>query len=162
MEHITTQEYPYLPAGRTILYVPMVNPFMAEAKKVCLENSTDHNHPTGAVVVKNGIIVGRGANQSAIRNKLLLNLHKEYFCIRKWLHIKSGTHYWLCPGCASSKMHAEPRAVKDAQKNAGDITGADLYLWGHWWCCKPCWDSMIGRGIHNVYLLNESVALFKK
>jgi deoxycytidylate deaminase len=59
-------------------------------------------------------------------------------------------------------MHAEPRAVRDARKNCSDINDADLYLWGHWWCCKPCWDAMIGAGIKNVYLLDESIALFKK
>jgi hypothetical protein len=58
-----TQEYPYLPAGRSILYVPITNPFMAEAKRVCMKYSTDHNHPTGAVVVKDGMVIGRGANQ---------------------------------------------------------------------------------------------------
>jgi deoxycytidylate deaminase len=157
-----TQEYPYLPAGRSILYVPITNPFMAEAKRVCMKYSTYHNHPTGAVVVKDGMVIGRGANQSAIHNTWLLNLHKKYLCVRKWLHVKSGTLYWLCPGCASAKMHAEPRAVRDARKNCSDINDADLYLWGHWWCCKPCWDAMIGAGIKNVYLLDESIALFKK
>ncbi len=55
-------------------------------------------------------------------------------------------------------MHAEARAVKNAGVKAH---GGDLYLWGHWWCCKPCWDAMISAGIKNVYLYTESQKLFK-
>ena len=154
--------YPYLPEGRQFKYVPISNLFMAETKRVTFEQSTDINHPTGAVIVKDGKIVGVGANKSALRNKWLLNFHKTKFCIRRFLKIKSGQKYWLCPGCASHRLHAEPQAVKDAQKNHGDITGADLYHWGHWWCCQPCWDSMIKAGIRDVYLVDNAEALFKK
>lgn len=154
--------YPYLPDGREIGYVSPNTTYMMAAQSVRDTESTDHNHPTGAVVVKDGVIIGKGANQSAIKNNVVLNWHKKFLCVRKWLGVKSGTKYWLCPGCASYKMHAEPRAVKDAQNNRGDITGADLYLYGHWWCCKPCWDNMINAGIKNVYLVESATKLFKK
>jgi deoxycytidylate deaminase len=135
---------------------------MQEAKVVRNTLSTDHNHATGAVIVRDGKILGRGANQSAIKNSILLGWHKKFLCVRKWLKIKSGEKYWLCPGCASYKMHAEPRAVKDAERTHSNISGADLYLYGHWWCCKPCWDSMIGAGIKDVYLVESATDLFKK
>jgi deoxycytidylate deaminase len=154
--------YPYLPEGKSIRYVPISDPYMAEAKRVCLEHSTDHNHPTGAVVVKDGHIIGWGANQSAIKNKTLLSWHKKFLCVRKWLKIRSGTKYWLCPGCASARMHAEARSVKDVMKKSADTHGADLYLWGHWWCCKPCWDSMLAGGIRDVYLVEGATEQFKK
>ncbi len=156
-----THPYPYLPEGRKFIYVPVSNPFMAETKRYTLEFSTDSKQPTGATVVKDGKIIGYGANQSRLRKQWLKNLHNK-FCIRKMFHIKSGTKYYLCPGCASSKMHSEPRAVKDAQNKIGDISGSDLYHWGHWWCCKPCWDSMIAGGIRNVYLVEGATEQFKR
>ena len=155
-------KYPYLPEGREIKYVEESDIFIQEAKKYRDNFSTDHNHPTGAVIVLNNKIIGYGANQSAIKNKTLLNFHKKYICIRKILRIKSGEKYWLCPGCASSIHHAETRAVNDALKKTDSIFNADLYLYGHWWCCKPCWDSMINAGIRDVYLINNADKLFKK
>jgi tRNA(Arg) A34 adenosine deaminase TadA len=136
---------------------------MAEAKRVMLGYSTDKVHPTGAVVVKDGKIIGSAANQSALRNKYLLDFHKKYFCVRRFFKIKSGEKYWLCPGCASHRMHAEPRSINDAREKYGTsaVKGADIYLWGHWWCCKPCWDSMIKSGIKNVYLVENATDLFK-
>ena len=154
--------YPYLPEGREFKYVSIQDPFMAETKRITLEYSTDHNHPTGAVIVKDGKILGYAANQSALKNKFLLNFHKTTFCVRRFFKIKSGQKYWLCPGCASHRMHSEPRAIKDAQKKGFDSKGADLYHWGHWWCCKPCWDSMINAGIKDVYLVDNAEELFKK
>jgi len=152
--------YPYIPEGKKILYVPESNEFMAEAKRVCRELSTDRSIPTGAVVVRNGKVIGRAANQSAIKNPSLLKLHKKGLCIRRMLKIKSGEKYWLCPGCASSRNHGETLSVLNALENNSKIEGADLYLFGHWWCCEPCWNSMIKGGIRNVYLLEGSEKLF--
>ena len=153
--------YPYLPLGRTIHYVPSSNPFMQEAEKV-QKTSGDLVQPVGAVVVRDGTILGSGANQGGFKSKRLIEIHKAGFCVRKLLSVKSGEKYWLCPGCASPKNHAEPRAITDAQSRHGTILGADIYLCGHWWCCKSCWDKMIEAGIRDVYLLEESDKLFKK
>jgi deoxycytidylate deaminase len=73
----------------------------------------------------------------------------------------TGEGYDLCEGC-NSKFHSEPSAIRDALSKNKDTEGADLYLWGHWWCCKDCWDSMISAGIKNVYLLDGSEKLFNK
>src|SRR3989344_8373090 len=154
--------YPYIPDGRVILYVDESNPFMKMAKEVSKEESTDLFQSTGSVLVKRGEVISKGANQSAIKNKKLLKFHQEKFCVRKWLRVKTGTHYWLCPGCASSSHHSEIRAIKDARKKGHDTSGADLYLWGHWWCCRPCWNAIIEGGINNVYLLLGSEELFNK
>ena len=156
MESIT---YPYLPEGRTILYVSENDPWMQMAAHVRNTQSTDHKHPTGAVVVKGGKIMGEGANQSRLKNPGLIKLHSKY-CIRKMLGVPSGKHYWLCPGCATHNQHAESRAVADAIQKENDTNDADLYLYGHWWACKPCWDSMIAAGIENVYLLENSEHIF--
>ncbi|MEK7574951.1 MAG: deaminase [Patescibacteria group bacterium] len=155
-----TIQYPYLPEGRTIKYVPAHDRFMRAAEDACRELSTDHNHPTSAVLVKNGMVIGRAANQSALKNEKLIKLHREGFCIRRLLKIPSGQKYWLCPGCASSRNHAETLVMKLTKKQGIDTRGADIYHWGHWWCCKPCWDSMIAGGVRDVYLLDESEKLF--
>lgn len=161
MTYASSRPYPYLPSGRAILYVPLGNEFMREAEKVRNELSSDKNYPTGAVIVKGGKIIGRGANRSALKNSKLIKFHREKFCVRRFLKIPSGQKYWLCPGCASSRNHAEPMAIKDARKNGQNLKGADLYLFGHWWCCKNCWDKMIAAGINNVYLVEGASELFK-
>lgn len=158
-----THSYPYLPEGRTIEYVPISDLFMNEAKKARDELSTELQHSTGAVVVLNGHIVGKAGNQAGFKNNKLQSLHREGYCMRRFFGIPSGKKYWLCPGCASHKNHAEAGAVRDAQRNNGaNISGADLYLYGHWWCCKPCWDSMIKAGINRVFLVEGADELFKR
>lgn len=155
-------KYPYIPEGRDILYVPADNPFMLEAINIRNAESTDGQHPTGAVVVKDGMIIGRVANQAGFKHPKLIDLHAKGWCVRRKLNVKSGTKYWLCPGCATHSNHAESGAVRDAISKAGikATQGADLYLYGHWWCCKPCWDTMIAAGIKNVYLLDGSWEIF--
>ncbi|MFA6132238.1 MAG: deaminase [Patescibacteria group bacterium] len=154
--------YPYLPAGREIILVPLENPFMQAAKKIQEELSNDLLNPTGAVVVKDGIIIGCAANHANLPFKSWQLFHKNTFCVRRFFKIKTGTKYWACPGCAKNKDHAEARAARDAAQKNGDITGADLYLYGHWWCCEPCWNEMIKHGIKNVYILENGVEIFAR
>ncbi|MFZ2886344.1 MAG: deaminase [Minisyncoccia bacterium] len=154
--------YPYLPEGRTIKYVDPDNEWMKAAKEFSRENSTDRQMPTGSVIVKDGVVIGRGANQVPLKNPFFAKIHKNYFCVRRILHIPTGQKYWMCPGCSASKHHSEGQAVRDARANGHDVKGADLYLWGHWWACKPCWDAAIGAGIRDLYVLNESHILFNR
>lgn len=154
-------EYPYLPVGRNIKYVSIDNVFMAEACRIRNSESTDIGHPTGAVVVKDNKIIAWGSNLSRVRNKFLLKLHERGLCVRKLLKIPSGQKYWLCPGCAIPENHAEYRAVKNAELSIKNIAGADLYLYGHWWCCRSCWDKMISAGIRDVYLVEGATNMFK-
>jgi len=142
-------KYPYLPQGRAYLYVPSDNPNMLAAKEAAHELSTDRSHPTGAVVVKDGKVIARAANTTALSHPTLINLHKKGLCVRKLFKIPTGQKYWLCPGCGDYDCHAETSAVRAAKT---DTTGADVYLWGHWWACAPCWNSMIQGGIRNLYL----------
>ena len=151
--------YPYIPAGRKFLFVPESNPFMAKAKEIRNTKSTDKNVSTGSVIVADGQIIGEAANQASLSNPKLQDLHKK-ICIRKILKIKTGRKYWLCPGCAKPMEHSEAGAIRDAKKRGNDTRGADLYMYGHWWSCKPCWDKMTAAGIRNVYLLQNSEDLF--
>lgn len=159
---MTKINYPYLPKGKTIKYVPANNKFMLAAEKACKELSSEHYHPTGAVVVKNGKVIGRGGNQSALKDQKLINFHKNYFCVRRLFKIKTGEKYWLCPGCASLTMHGERQTLRDAHKRNNDTRGADLYLWGHWWACESCWKAIDESGVINLYLLENSDVLFNR
>lgn len=148
-------KYPYLPHGRTIKYVEALNPYMVEARRIAKEYSLDKNMPNASIIVdpENGKVVGVGANGS--------NYHEIHGCERIRLHIPTGQGYELCEGC-SPQNHGEPKAILDAEKNGYNVSGMDLYLWGHWWCCEPCWRKMIEVGIRDVYLLEKSEILFNK
>lgn len=155
-------KYPYLPEGRTILYVSENNPYMLEAKKTCIEQATDWIHPSGAVVLQNEKIIGRGALQSRLNNRRLIKFHHEGWCIRKFFKIPSGEKYWLCPGCVEVYNHSEQMAIKNAFQNNEDTKGADMYFWGHWWCCESCWNQIIKAGIKNIFLMEKSEIFFNK
>jgi deoxycytidylate deaminase len=145
--------YPYIPSDGHIGYVPADNPHVQEAKSYSRDHSIDKTMPTGSIIVLNDEVVGRGANGSTY--------HDEHVCERVRLGIPTGQQYELCEGC-SPKNHSEPRAIADALSRIDSIKGADLYLWGHWWCCEPCWKSMKEAGIRTVYLLEDSEILFNK
>jgi deoxycytidylate deaminase len=160
--NFTTQvKYPYLPEGRVILYVPENNKYISMAKEIALTQSTDKKISTGVVIVdKDGNVLVSAANKSALKNQFLLDTHKDW-CIRKLFKVQSGKKYWLCPGCASHENHGEYRAALALEKKFPQKIDMDLYLWGHWWCCKPCWDKMIEAGIKNVYLVENADKIFK-
>lgn len=144
---------PYEPENGHFKYVDADNPFMRAAKEYAREYSLDKVMPTGSAVVKDEHIVGRGANGS--------RYHEDNDCERVKRNIPTGQGYELCEGC-HPKNHSEPKAIADAQKHTEDLQDAELYLWGHWWCCMPCWDAMLAAGIDTVYLLENSERLFNK
>ncbi len=151
-------QYPYLPKGKEIRYVPESNVFMQLAKAFARAQSLDAVMPGAAVVVKDGRVIGIGANGS--------DYHKTNTCQRIILGCKSGEGYEHCEGC-HPKNHSEATAVYAAQTTLSgffgvSLGGADLYLWGHWWFCKACWDVMIAAGITNGYVVENSEILFNK
>lgn len=150
---MTKVDYPYLPEGRDIKYVSADNVYIAEGKAFAKDHSLDYTQPTGSVIVLNGEIIGHGANGS--------DYHKTHECERVKRGIPTGQGYELCEGC-HPKNHSEPRAIADAKKNGLATEGADLYLWGHWWLCEPCWNAIIAAGIKDVYVMEKSHELFNK
>ena len=146
-------DYPYLPEGREHGYVGMDNEFMSAAKDYARQHSLDPVMPNGCVFVKNGEIVAKGANGS--------DYHNTHECERVKRGIPTGQGYELCEGC-HPKNHGEPKAIATATAAVVDLAGSDVYLWGHWWCCEPCWSSMISAGVNKVYLLERSEILFNK
>ena len=145
--------YPYLPEGRTILYVPENNEFMLAAKEVARTQALDKSMPVGSLLVKGGVIIGRGGNGS--------DFHKTHVCERVKQGIPTGQGYELCEGC-HPKNHSEARAIKDTLDRGNETSGADVYTWGHWWCCESCWNAMIAAGVLNVYLMEGSERLFNR
>jgi len=144
-----------MPAEVNIVYVAANNPFMQQAKAYAQQFSLDKAMPNASVVVQNGKVIGRGANGGTY--------HDLHGCERVRLHIPTGQGYELCEGC-HPKNHSEPKAVADALKNTGKtrFKNADIYLWGHWWCCQPCWQAMLTQGITKVHLLEHSEELFNR
>ncbi|MBI4281109.1 hypothetical protein HY628_02850 [Candidatus Uhrbacteria bacterium] len=140
--------YPYLPPGKQILYVPATDPFMAVAKELCESHTRFCRQPTVAVIVKDHRVIGVGKNGGE---------NPPSVCKRKLLGCKTGEGYELCPGC-DPRNHAESSAIAAAPLS--DISGADLYLYGHWWCCQPCWEVMTAAGIGNVYLVEGATETF--
>ncbi len=145
--------YPYLPEDRTILYVPEDNVYMVLAKENAKKHRSNLTQSHCAVLVKNNKVIGLGAignNPVHIKG-----------CLRVSLNVPTGTGYDLCEGC-SPKFHSEQSAIRDAKAKGNDLKGADLYFWGHWWCCESCWNTMIQAGIRNVYILEHGETLFNK
>ena len=145
--------YPYLPEGKSIKLVSADNPFITEAYKFARESSLDKVMPGAAVIVKNGEIIGAGANGS--------DWHADNECERVRLNCKSGEGYDLCEGC-HPKNHSEPSAIANCIELGNDPEEADLYLWGHWWFCEDCWNAMIEAGIKNTFVLDNAHVLFDK
>lgn len=148
-----TIDYPYMPEDGAIEYVPKTDPYLQAAKEFARHESLDAVMPNASVIVKNGEILGWGANGS--------NYHDNNPCKRIELGSKTGEDYDKCEGC-HPKNHSEPTAIRDALQHGRDVNGAELYLWGHWWCCQPCWDAMLEVGITTVKLLEKSEVLFNK
>ena len=146
-------KYPYLPEGREIKYVSADNQFMKMARSFAQNHSLDKIMPNACVIVKDDVVLAIGANGS--------DFHENNECERIKQGIPTGQGYELCEGC-HPKNHGEQSAINDAFSNGKNVQGADLYLWGHWWCCEPCWNAMNQAGIKDVYLLQGSEILFNK
>lgn len=147
-------EYPYLPEGRKFKYVDHDHPMMVEAAKAREVNSGDPSYPVGAVMVKDGKIIaraGNGYNQG----------RQTHICPRLVLECPSGTGYDLCT-LHDSPGHAEQMCVDQAREEGIDTQGADLYMYGHWWACEPCWNKMIDAGVRDVYLTYDAHERFAR
>ncbi len=148
-------DYPYLPEGRVLKFVPLSNKWMKAARKMADTESGCSWWQTGAVIVKNARVIGKGAN-----NKGTFVIP----CPRIEQKCKTGEGYDLCEKICKVHgfSHAENEAVKDARSKGNDPKTADVYLFGHWWCCESCWDEMIKAKIRNVYLLQDAHKIFTR
>ncbi len=134
-------------------YVPVDNVYMSAAKEYARLYSLDKTMPAGSVIVSNKNIIGYGTNGS--------DYHNSNICERVRLNIPTGQGYELCEGC-HPKNHSEVKAIEDALVKGFDLTGSELYLWGHWWLCRWCRDRMAKVKIKTIYLLENSEIHFNK
>lgn len=125
---------------------------MRLAKEECDNRTGCVFWPTGAVVQKNGKIIGRGANVGDL----------QQYCPRIQKNAPTGTGYEDCFDVCKQISHAEIAAIDNCLENNNNPQGGDLYLFGHWWCCKPCWDHIIKHGIKDVYLLDDAHYIFTR
>lgn len=145
-------KYPYLPKDSNIEYVDDNNRFMMEATKLA-QKSTCTKLKIGAVIVKNNEIIASGSNTGDIEIKV---------CPREVRGYKTGTGYELCKSTCHQKGHAEVMAIQNGEDRGLDMVNAGLYLAGHWWCCKTCWDAMLKAGIKHVFLSESSKQMAPK
>ena len=147
-------EYPYLPQGREMKYVASDHPFMVEAALAREELAGDPSFPVGIVIVKDGVGVARAGNGFSRGRQVHVGP-------RLVLESPTGTGYELC-GLHDASGHAEQQVLEGARAAVIEPRGSDLYLFGHWWCCEPCWDAMIEAGIRDVYVVADAHERFSR
>lgn len=151
MNQVERRDLPYLPENRKISYISPNNKFMREATKM-LAGSGCIKQPTAAVIVKNGEVIGRGVNAGK----------RVDVCPRVIRNCPTGTGYEWCKMVCEQEGHCEVVAIRDALKKGNDPRGASMYLDGHWWVCKPCWNEIIRVGIGRVFLRKDAEEFYKK
>ncbi len=144
-----------MPSDREFRFVGDHHPMMALAKQAREECAGDPLFPVGAVLVRDGKVLvraGNGYNRGA---------GTVHVCPRIVLDAPSGTGYDLCH-LHDAPGHAEPMLIAAAKEQGIDPSGADVYMYGHWWCCEPCWNVMIASGVRDVYLLENAHVEFHR
>ncbi len=139
-------DYPFIPENRDFKFAASDDEFMNQAQKAQQVHAGDPSYPVGAVLVKNGEVIasaGNGYNKG----------RQMHVCPRLVQECPSGTGYDLCT-LHDSPGHAEQMVIQKAKENGLDTEGSDLYMYGHWWACEPCWNAIIEAGVKDVYLLD--------
>ncbi len=156
-------EYPYMPSDRHLKYVPHDHPHMVEACRAREECAGDPLWPVGIVAVRPALSGVEGDGQVVARagNGFNRGPQENHVCPRIVLDCQSGEGYELChvhdpPG------HSEPQLVKVCQEAGIDTQGLDAYMYGHWWACQPCWQSLIDAGFRDLYVTNDAHERFTK
>ncbi len=144
-------------------YTDISNKFMKLARQVAIEESLTPVFPIGVVIVRDGVVVAKGANGNGYHEK---NLDSEFHvkgCKRRYLSkkleesgkpkLKSGEKFEICPGC-DYKVHAEVKAIEKVLDKS-ILKGAVVYMYGHWWSCYNCWNVMKNVGIKEVFVIKS-------
>jgi deoxycytidylate deaminase len=149
-----------MPKNIEIRVVDEAHPMMMRAKEYARAHSLDADTPTASVLVQNGVEISWGANGTDFHKRQEnKELYGQSGCWRVVNKAPTGQQYDRCEGC-SPKNHSEPRAIAAAHAKNEDLRGAELYLWGHWWCCESCCTAMAAAGITTVYILDTADMLF--
>lgn len=148
-------DYPYLPPNRRFKFVPSSDPYMKAAEVARRECAGDSLWPIGVVLVRDDEVLARAGNGFNRGSET------KHICPRVVLECPSGTGYDLC-SLHDAIGHAEPMLMKVAREKGIDPAGCDVYMFGHWWCCEPCWNVMIVAGVRDVYVLDDAHERFSR
>lgn len=147
-------KYPYLPPGRAFKFVPEDHPHMRAAARAQKERAGDPLFPVGIVLVRDGQVVaqaGNGFNQGP----------QTHLCPRLLAGCKTGEGYDLCH-LHDPEGHSEPMLMKAARDAGIPTAGADVYMFGHWWMCEPCWKTLIDGDVRDAYLVDDAHLRFRR
>jgi deoxycytidylate deaminase len=147
--------YPYIPDGDRLYFVSKDHPCMQAAAQARANFAGDTSFPVGAVIgMDNKCLVkaGNGYNRGG---------GVIHICPRIVLNMPSGKGYDLCD-LHNSSGHAEQMVIKAAAEKNISTRGCNLYLYGHWWCCKQCWNAMREAGINKVFLIENAHKVFSR
>lgn len=135
-------------------YVNASHPFMREAYKEACKSGCG-SRQVGAVIVKEGTVIARGYTSKG---------REPAPCPRVLQNLPSGVGYELCPHCGESDLgsHAEADTITNAKIAGVDTQGGELYMFGHWWVCEPCWGKIRIAGIRKIFLVEGAVEMFQK
>jgi len=145
-------QYPHLPIDRKFNFVELYDQWMTEARKASEDRVVCSWWPTGAVLVKDNKIIGRGSNGGRF----------VPLCPRYLNNCPTGTGYEYCTAECQQTSHAEVSAINDAIALGNSPENADLYLFGHWWACESCWEHIIKHKVKNVFLVRNAHKIFTR
>ncbi|OGL98166.1 hypothetical protein A2318_01470 [Candidatus Uhrbacteria bacterium RIFOXYB2_FULL_45_11] len=148
-------DYPYLPPNRRFKFVPLTDPHMIAAEGARRECAGDSLYPVGVVLVQDDQVLARAGNGFNRGSGI------KHICPRVVLECPSGTGYDLCT-LHDSIGHAETMLMQIALEQGINPSGCDVYMFGHWWCCEPCWKAMIDAGVRDVYVLDDAHERFSR
>jgi deoxycytidylate deaminase len=149
-------------------YIPSDNKFIQAAKSAAIKHSLTSVFPIGIIAVKNNFIIAEAGNGNGYHEKNMNTEGHIKGCVRRYIShqkelvgeekLTSGEGFELCPGC-STEFHAEANLFR-YNKNV-DFKDSDIYMFGHFWCCEPCWNKILSAGVSKVYL-PEDIDFSKK
>lgn len=138
-------------------FVPEANPFIQKAKEAAIKHSLTTVFPIGIVAVRDGHVIAEAGNGNGYHERNLETQGHRKGCIRRYISdqmekegkpkFKSGEGFELCPGC-----HPDSHAEANLVKTGIDLQDSEVYMYGHYWCCRPCMEKMEKAGVKNVYL----------
>ncbi len=162
-------EIEYFQKPEHYIFVPENNQYI-QAAKTAAKYSLTSVFPIGIVAVKNNEIIAQAGNGNGYHESNENTPGHRKGCIRRFLNderekqglskFKGGEGFELCPGCHTDS-HAEANLIKN-MLDPEKLKGADIYMYGHFWCCKPCWNKMLNVGIKNVYLPDTAMKFNNK
>ena len=118
--------------------------YFMEITRIVAKRSTCLRHPTGAVLVRDKIIISTGYN-GAPRG---LRHCMEVGCLRQKRNIPSGKYHELCRGA-----HAEINAIIQASLNGASTEGATLYCTS--FPCAYCMKALINAKITRISYIED-------